>query len=212
MAGTTQRFILGFSVALLGAGSWWLTTSSEDGAEQAGNTDASMGEDDKRKQTGARKPSDDNSGLGGLAALTSEKGASPKFRKPDREGMEALTGVLGGGFGFDGEAAERDEDAFPRPATVEEAREMFSDARAAIETELMGEGPITEERKRELRHRSNLALSDLQDQLDLDTPEGKAELNDARRSTRTSMIDLGPLKLDHREESARGGAAPTQEG
>lgn len=212
MAAKTQRIILGMSVALLGVGSWWLTSSRADGDQGASNDAAGVRDGAHGGRIGSDHAVRGEGGSKGLAVLSGDKGRTPKFRKPDREGMEALTGVLGGGFGFDGEGVERDEEAFPRPETVEEAREMFTDARAAIETELMGEGPMSEERKRALRHRSNLALSDLQDQLDLDTPEGKAELNEARHSTRSSMIDLGPLKLEHREGAGgRGGAAP-QEG
>jgi hypothetical protein len=212
MAGKTQRIVLGMSVALLGVGGWWLTSTPDDGDQEASNDAASVRDGARNGRTGLDNADRGEGGLKGLAALNSDKGRAPKFRKPDREGMEALTGVLGGGFGFDGEGVPRDEEAFPRPETVEEAREMFTDARTAIETELMGEGPMSEERKRELRQRSNLALTDLQDQLDLDTPEGKAELNEARHSTRSSMIDLGPLKLEHREGAGgRGGAAP-QEG
>jgi len=212
MAGNRQQIILGAAVVVLAAGTWWLT-QSPDIADHQGVTPSAAAENGHQAPGPGVRPMSQGRGAGDESKPSgADKARPPGFRKPDREGMEALTGVLGGGFGFDGEAAERDEEAYPRPATIEEAREMFADARAAVENELMAEGEISQNRKRELRHRSNLALSDLQDHLDLESPEGKTELNAARRSTRTSMMDLGPLSLDRRsgQEGARG--APANEG
>ena len=212
MAGNRQQIILGAAVVVLGVGTWWLTQSPDIADHQGETRDAVSDNGDRAPGPGIR-PMSQRRGAGDESeASGADKARPPGFRKPDREGMEALTGVLGGGFGFDGEAAERDEETYPRPATIEEAREMFADARAAVEKELTTDGEIAENRKRELRHRSNLALSDLQDHLDLESPEGKTELNAARRSTRTSMIDLGPVSLDRRGGAAGARGAPATEG
>jgi len=211
MAGNKQRIILGIAVSVVGVGTWWLAQSTFAVDSEGGKEMVASQIGDKAGRTGTKGATKISAG-GEDTASDSNKTRPPRFRKPDREGMEALSGVLGGGFGFDREAAERDEEAYPRPASVEEAREMFAEARAAVDAELIADGGISEERKRELRHRSNLALSDLQDNLDLESPEGKTELNDARRSTRTSMIDLGPLELERRANPDKDRSAPTNEG
>ncbi|MGB1700353.1 MAG: hypothetical protein ACPHRO_10385 [Nannocystaceae bacterium] len=210
MQGIKTRVVVGAAIIGLGAVTWSVGRSSDAfqmNDDETGNVARSKAS--SRTSASSKESADD---LAAAARLNKRK--SPKKsmqRPPDREGLEALTGVLGGGFGFDGETAERDEEAFPRPESIEEARTMFTDALAAVETELMADGEISEDKKRELRHRSNLALSDLQDHLDLETPEGKTELNDARRSTRTAMMDLGPLNLERRPSSGgtEAGAIPS---
>ena len=95
MAAKTQRIILGMSVALLGVGSWWLTSSRADGDQGASNDAAGVRDGAHGGRIGSDNAVRGEGGSKGLAVLSGDKGRTPKFRKPDREGMEALTGVLG---------------------------------------------------------------------------------------------------------------------
>lgn len=130
-----------------------------------------------------------------------EERAPATREEVERRGADALAYVLGGGGGaMDYDEADRDEEAFPRPETLEDAQAQFGDRLKEIEEALASGQELDAEQRQELRQGVSLALSDLTDHLDLKTTDGKDAYVEARSSARGAMLGLGPSTLTHREE------------
>lgn len=142
-----------------------------------------------------------------LRADAASDGERVKERAPatkeevERRGADALAYVLGGGGGgMDYDEADRDEEAFPRPESLEDAQAQFGDRLKEVEEALATGEELDAEQRQELRQGVSLALSDLTDHLDLKTKDGKDAYVEARSSARGALLGLGPSKLAHREE------------
>lgn len=101
---------------------------------------------------------------------------------------------------MDYDEADRDEEAFPRPESLEDAQAQFGDRLKEVEEALATGDELDAEQRQELRQGVSLALSDLTDHLDLKTKDGKDAYVEARSSARGALLGLGPSKLAHREE------------